>query len=167
MKKTLRLTADKIYRALFITALFLPIALMAQEPKADGLYSGTNYTINQQPKPNKIITQNGKRINDTTGLRIADPRQNAGFPVVYKLSVYPNPAISDARVVFSARENGLPYQLSMVSTNGSRMWQQQGSTLNGVNTININVSSYPTGTYYLQLTLGTSRQVIRLVKVMQ
>ena len=165
MKRTLRLNTDKIIKTLLIAAFSSPLGLIAQEPLADGIYSGASYTVVQQPKPNKSISQNAKSISDSTRLRIADARQNAGFPIVYQLSVYPNPAISDARVVFSARENGLPYQLYMVSADGKPMWQQKGSTLNGVNTITINVNSYPAGIYYFQLMIGNNRQVIRLAKV--
>ena len=148
--------------------LFLiPCGLFAQDRWSDGLYSTPNIrTVNNASATNK---NDGARTIATypPDLKISRTSNTFEFPNQASLSVSPNPAISNTRAVFASQQNGLQYQLYMVSIDGKPLLRKSGTTVTGTNIINLDMSSYPMGTYYLQLTVGERRELIPFVKAVR
>lgn len=166
MKKTLHNTSLSIRLASSLLAL-LPAALFAQDRWNDGIYS-TPY-IRTIKSPATETKSNDPRIIIPYGSDIKVSRTNnlPSLPGQANFNVFPNPAMADTRVVFSSRETGLTYHLYMVSMDGKPLLQKSGTTITGVNTVNLDMSSYPMGTYLLQLIIADRKEMIRLVKAVR
>ena len=137
--------------------------LFAQDRWNDGLYSVPGIGVNAQEASNRSNYPPGI-YSSSNGIKVQRQGQQYNFPQQSVLSVYPNPALSDSRAVFSSRETGMPYILYMVSLDGKPLLKLTGSTVRGTNIIHLNMSPYPMGTYFLQLMVGERREIVQLIK---
>ena len=167
MKNTLQYKNRGIQQKLFSLFFLIPCSLFAQDRWSDGLYSTPDIRIVKRPLavdkstgPILIATYSPK-------VKISRTDEMSEFPRQVAFNVYPNPVISDTRAIFTSQENGLQYQVYMVSVDGKPLLRKTGTTVNGTNTINLNMSSYPTGTYNLQLIIGNRREIIRVIKAVR
>src|SRR5436190_14660296 len=80
------------------------------------------------------------------------------------MNVFPNPAISEAKIVFNSYVNGMEYNLVMLSNDGKPVLEKKGSTVYGTNIVKLDVHGFPTGFYYIQLTTKNGRQIMKLAK---
>ena len=153
-------------KKIILLIFLIPCCLLAQDRLTDGIYSSPNFLVkntasNIQNQTTLISSSNRSDIKlSMAGSAYEFPRQAA-------LNVYPNPAVSDARAVFTSKENGITYTLQMISQEGRSLLQQKGTTVKGNNLIQLNMSSYPTGTYYLQLFVGNRKETVSFMKLMR
>jgi hypothetical protein len=101
------------------------------------------------------------------GIKVSSSVDRFAFPRPSMLSVYPNPAVADTRAVFSSSENGIKYYLSMISLEGKQLLQKSGTTVKGTNVINLDMSAYPMGSYFLQLFVGNRKETAQFLKVLR
>ena len=80
------------------------------------------------------------------------------------LSVYPNPAADEAKLVFNSSKYDVRYQIRIVNNEGVRLRNIEGTTVQGQNTLRIHVGDYPPGVYYVQLLTSEGRETLKLFK---
>ena len=80
------------------------------------------------------------------------------------LSVYPNPAADEAKIVFNAAKYDIPYQVRITNNAGIILTNIAGTTVQGQNTVRFHVGSFPSGIYYVQLLTSEGRETIKLLK---
>jgi hypothetical protein len=154
-----------LMKKIILLLSFIPATVMAQEGLSDGIYSSPNCLV---VKTATIASQNQTAVllgNTRSDIKLSMTSSAYEFPKQAALNVYPNPAVSDVRAVFTSRENGLSYTLQMVSQEGRSLLQRKGLTVIGNNLVQLDMSSYPTGTYYLQLFVGNGKETVRFLKV--
>ena len=79
-------------------------------------------------------------------------------------AIYPNPANTEARIVFNASEDGLGL-LQVYDINGHAVASQKTTVVKGANNIPVDVSALPAGTYMVAIDLGNGNSnVFKLVK---
>jgi hypothetical protein len=149
-----------------LLVLLIPLGLLSQDRSFDGIYSTTEYRT-----AGSRITDSSTRLvvagNNPAGIKISKVSDRYSFPQQLTLNVYPNPAISDTRAVFSSNEFGLKYSVSVISLEGKPLMQKTGTTVKGTNIVNFSMSPYPTGSYFLQLFVGTRKETAQFLKVVK
>ena len=80
------------------------------------------------------------------------------------LSVFPNPAADEAKLVFYATKYDVPYQVRIVNNTGASLKKIQGATIQGQNVLRIHLGNYPPGIYYVQLITTEGRETLKLLK---
>ena len=80
------------------------------------------------------------------------------------MSVYPNPAVDEAKLVFNSDKYDLPYQIRIINNNGVQLTSFSGTTFQGQNTIRIHVGNYSSGIYYIQLLTAHNKATLKLLK---
>ena len=143
----------------------IPFSLFAQDKQLDGIYSSPNpriINISGIDNSNDRLVTTGSYASD---IKVSRTVEKSGFPLQQELKVYPNPVVSDTRALFSSQEFGQPYQLQVISLEGRSLFLRSGKTVKGTNTIQFNMSMYPTGSYYLQLFVGNRKEMVRFLKV--
>ncbi len=152
-------------KKILLLIAILPCGLIAQDRLTDGIYSSPDirkiHTSTSSQNHTPVIMGSGSyniKIATVSGHEF--PRQTA-------FNVYPNPAVSDAKAIFASQENGTAYTIQLVSQEGRPLLQKKGLSVKGNNIIPLNMSSYPTGTYYLQLFTGNRRETVRFVKLVR
>ena len=80
------------------------------------------------------------------------------------LSVYPNPAADEAKLVFNSSKYDMHYQVRIINNEGVRLRNLEGTTVQGQNTIRIHVGNYPPGVYYIQLLTSEGKETLKLLK---
>jgi hypothetical protein len=175
MKNTL-LSINKLRKALCFMAVSIPGALCAQTDRwADGLYSTPTPYIVRPAYPNAASRNYSINYNikgtqtrpDSANTKLSLLQEDFEFPKQVSFSVYPNPAVTNPRAVFTSRQNGLDYDLMMFSLDGVALTEQKGKTVVGTNIIDLEMSGYPMGAYYLRLSVGQSIQTIRFIKAVK
>jgi hypothetical protein len=166
MKNTLQYKNRNIQKLLALF-LLIPCSLFAQDRWSDGLYSTPDIRTVKSSSADDKTTGIPIITAYSPNLKISRTNEMFEFPRQVAFNVYPNPVVSDTRAVFTSQENGLQYQLYMVSADGKPLLRKTGTTVNGTNTINLNMSSYPTGAYNLQLIIGNRREIIRVIKAVR
>jgi hypothetical protein len=151
-------------RNLLLLLISIPCSLKAQKSSPGGIYNTTSF---QSPANTTADSSNRLVVAgaNPAGIKISRNVARFEFPQQSLLSVYPNPAVSDARAVFSSNEYGLNYYFSLVSLEGRALFQKSGTTVKGTNVINFNMSAYPTGSYFLQLFVGNRKETAQFLKV--
>jgi hypothetical protein len=99
-----------------------------------------NYTITQKVYY-RIAYSNGTTIYSNIAFVVADDKS-------YALNVWPNPAKNNLQIQSGSE---LIKQVVVRAANGSLVYQQQGLQNN---LVNLNVSKWATGMYYIQTTVG-------------
>jgi Secretion system C-terminal sorting domain len=80
------------------------------------------------------------------------------------LSIYPNPAADESKIIFYSSKYNVPYQVRIVNSAGVQLKNIKGTAIQGQNTIRIHVGNYPSGVYYVQLLTPESRETLKLLK---
>jgi hypothetical protein len=80
------------------------------------------------------------------------------------LNVYPNPAADEAKLVFNSSKYDVPYEVRIINNAGIQISNMEGTTVQGQNTLRIDVGNYPPGVYYVQLLTSAGRETLRLLK---
>lgn len=170
MKNFLKYKKLNLLQKLLSPVLLIPCSVFAQDKWADGIYSTPDIRVvrnasvdnidNKSNAPQVIAAYSPK-------VKIFSTKEMFEFPRQVAFNVYPNPVVSDTRAVFTSKENGLQYQLYMVSVDGKPLLRKTGTTVNGTNIINLNMNTYPTGAYNLQLIIGNRREIIRVIKAVR
>ncbi len=151
-------------KKILLLIAILPCGLIAQDRLTDGIYSSPDIRkINSSTSQNQTPVLTGSGSFD---IKIATVSGHE-FPQQAALNVYPNPAVSDAKVLFTSEENGTAYTIQMISQEGRPLLQKKGISVKGNNVVPLNMSSYPTGTYYLQLFTGNRKETARFVKLVR
>ena len=80
------------------------------------------------------------------------------------LSVYPNPAADEAKLVFYSTKYDVPYQVRIVNNGGATLKNIEGTTVQGQNTLRIHLGNYPPGVYYIQFLTAEGREALKMLK---
>jgi len=78
------------------------------------------------------------------------------------MGIFPNPASSFAEVVFVANEPAY-VTLSIINMNGQEVDSKQLGSRSGMCTERIDLEFYPAGLYFVQITSGSERKMIKLI----
>ncbi|MFN8154621.1 MAG: HYR domain-containing protein [Bacteroidia bacterium] len=89
------------------------------------------------------------------------PRLSDEFSTL-QMVIMPNPATAFAKVEFSAAEAG-DYRLSIVDVNGRVVFLKDATAAAGVQTITLDLSTFATGMYMVQLTFNGEQQISRMI----
>ena len=131
--------------AALISALPLPIpgipATLALPQPAPGIFDESGYTM-----------------------AVSDPNGIAEANDVFSLNFYPNPTLGDAILDVKSIENGVA-SVEVYSITGSRVLTVSESIRVGVNRINVDMNSLPTGVYLIKADINGAQALIRTQKI--
>lgn len=102
-----------------------------------------------------LAIDNIKIVNDVvTGI--------GNKPDAFTTSVYPNPAVKDVNIAFSARNSGTAY-ISIVDVTGREVMNTATSAGSGPNKIKVDVSELTKGIYFVNTRVNNKLSVTKLV----
>lgn len=125
---------DTIYKSVTIAFLFLLFVLQASAQNIAAVYTNT------------IVTGFNNSNNNTS------------------LSVYPNPASDEAKLVFNESKYGVTYQVRIINNVGIQLTNIEGTSVQGQNIIRIHVGNYPPGIYFVNLLTSVGTETLKLLK---
>ena len=97
-------------------------------------------------------------------LVVSDPNGIAEANDVFSLNFYPNPTLGDAILDVKSLENGVA-SVEVYSITGSRVLTVSESIRVGVNRINVDMNSLPTGVYLIKADINGAQALIRTQKI--
>mgnify|MGYP001555130652 CR=1 FL=1 len=113
--------------------------------------------------------QNSQPGNITTALVASDNTKNVVWnrtPVcdINLINVVPNPAINQTKLVFNSSLANINYEIRVINNSGIQLHIIDGSTLKGINTVDLQVGNYPPGIYFIQLLLPGGLETLKFLK---
>lgn len=80
------------------------------------------------------------------------------------LSMYPNPAYNSAAMVFNSERAGEKYSIHISNSTGYTVYTSANVTAAGQNRLQLDLSEFKNGIYFVRLTTANDIQTIRLIK---
>lgn len=82
----------------------------------------------------------------------------------FELTAFPNPAVDNATLKFHTPDNG-KVSISVIDIKGREIFSQKKDVHSGLNNININISAFSAGTYFVRMNDGNRNGFTKLVVV--